>query len=146
MSSNERFVRWQAVLREHLSYAINLFLTFSVAAFGYAFGLVRDKSFHPGAGYPRCLFLASLLLLWVSMFLGIVCVLNRLEDFRGTAQRARGATHESASDKDHLDNLGWLSWGLFYCQVITFGIGVSTLGIVVLLESGIAARGAIAGI
>jgi hypothetical protein len=31
MSSNERFVRWQAVLREHLSYAINLFLTFSVA-------------------------------------------------------------------------------------------------------------------
>jgi hypothetical protein len=82
------------------------------------------------------MFLVALLLLWVSICLGIICVLNRLKDFRGTAQRARGATDDSVPEKTYLDKLGELSWGLFHCQVIAFALGVTVLGIVVLLESG----------
>jgi hypothetical protein len=134
MSSNERFVRWHAVLRKHLSYAINLFLTFSVAALGYGFLLIRDKTFRP-AGSLKGLFGLSLLLLWASLVAGCFCVLNRLEDFRGTALRARGADG-SAPEKEYLDSLGKLSWGLFRSQVVAFGLVVTILGIVVLLESG----------
>ena len=135
MSSNERFVRWQAILREHLSYSIGLVLTFSVAAFGYCFGLVRDQAFTPAAGLFRGMFWLSLFLLWTSLVLGGICILNRLGDFRGTAKRARG-TDGDVPDKAYLDELGKLTWKLFTLQIIAFASGVTILGIVVLRTSG----------
>lgn len=135
MPTNERFVRWQATLREHLSYAVNLFLTFSVAALGYGFSLVRDKTFIP-VGCVRCLFLMSLFLLWASIVLGMLCVLNRLRDFRGTAQRVRGVVDKSIPEKEYLDRLGEITWNLFYCQCMAFGLGVTALGFAVLLGDG----------
>jgi hypothetical protein len=134
MQGTARFVRWQAIYREHFSYAVNLFLTYSVAAFGYGLNLIRDNSFAPLVGLSRCLFWLSLCLLWVSIVLGIWCVLNRLADFRGTAQRALGSG--SAPEKDNLDKIGTLSRWVFYCQSASFGLGVTTLGIVMLRAYG----------
>jgi hypothetical protein len=132
----ERFVRWQAILREHLSYAINLFLTYSVAAFGYCLSLLRDKSFVPTVGVSRCSFWVSILFLWASIVLGIFCVLNRLSDFRGTAGRARKAPSGDAPEQEYLDMLGQLTWKLFYWQVALFALGTTALGVVILRENG----------
>ncbi|SRR5260370_23692082 len=132
----ERFVRWQAILREHLSYAIGLFLTYSVAAFGYCLSLMRDRSFVPAVGVSRCLFWVSLILLWLSIVLGILCVLNRLSDFRGTARRARKAPLGDATEKEYLDTLGQLTWKLFYWQVALFAFGTTALGALILREYG----------
>ncbi len=135
MLTNERFVRWQAILREHLSYTINLFLTFSVAALGYGLSLVRDRSFSP-TGLMLGIFWISVVSMWVSICLGIICVLNRLSDFRGTAQRARQAANDSTHEREYLDMLGGLTWGWFYGQAVTFGVGATALGIVILHEYG----------
>jgi hypothetical protein len=56
MNNNQRFVRWQVILREQLSYAINLFLAFSVATLGYSLNLLRDQAFAPPVGRTLCLF------------------------------------------------------------------------------------------
>ncbi len=135
MLGDNRFVRWQTILREYLGYAINLFLTYSVAAFGYCLSLMRDKSFVPPVGVSRCLFWLALVLLWLSIGLGIWCVLNRLSDFRGTARRARGTSYEGGvPEREYLDALGTLTWNLFYWQIGLFAVGVTALGIVLLRE------------
>jgi hypothetical protein len=135
MPGNDRFVRWQAILREHLGYTINLFLTFSVAALGYCLSLIRDRSFTP-TGFLLVIFWISVVSMWLLIFLGIVCVLNRLSDFRGTARRARLAASDPTQEKEYLDMLGGLTWRWFYGQTISFGIGATALGIVVLREYG----------
>jgi|HubBroStandDraft_6_1064221.scaffolds.fasta_scaffold463433_2 hypothetical protein len=136
MNDNQRFVRWQAILREQLSYAINLFLAFSVATLGYGLNLLRDQAFAPPVGRTRCLFWFSLVALWASSVLGGGCVINRLRDFRGTARRARGAVGNDSAQKEYLDALGKLTWRLFYWQVILYGIGATSLSGVILCEYG----------
>jgi hypothetical protein len=136
MPSNNRFIRWQAILREHLGYAINLFLTYSVAAGAYCLSLIRDQSFAPAAGISRDFFWLALLALWGSAVLGGLCVINRLRDFQGTAQRARGALDGDAPRKEYLEMLGDLTWNLFYWQIGSFGFGATALGVVILREYG----------
>lgn len=41
--SNERFQRWQKITIDQLGYALNLILTFTVAALGYWFVLLRER-------------------------------------------------------------------------------------------------------
>jgi hypothetical protein len=71
---------------------------------------------------------------WLSIVLGIVCVLNRLSDFRATARRARLAASDPTQEKEYLDMLGGLTWRWFYGQIISFGIGATAFGIVLLHE------------
>jgi hypothetical protein len=80
--------RWQKIQIDQFGYALNLFLTFAVAALGYWFALLKDDSFDL-AGSAEFWFLMSFFMLLIAIFGGGYCVLNRLADFRGTAQRAR---------------------------------------------------------
>jgi hypothetical protein len=135
MVDKERFIRWQAILREHLSYTINLLLTFSVAALGYSLSLIRDHAFNP-TGLFLYVFWIALVSLWLSICLGIFCIFNRLSDFRATAQRAKQAATGPADRGQYIDMLGKLTWGWFYAQAIFFGVGATALGIVILHEYG----------
>ena len=63
-------------------------------------------------------------------------MLNRLSDFRGTAQRAKQAADDSTHERGYLDMLGELTWGWFYGQSISFAVGATALGIVILHEYG----------
>ena len=63
------------------------------------------------------------------------CVINRLSDFRGTAQRAKASSMAPA--KEDLDDLGRTTWGLFYAQTITFVIGIALLAVAILATYGI---------
>jgi hypothetical protein len=56
-------------------------------------------------------------------------MLNRLRDFRGTAQRAKDSS--DAPLKEELDQMGKLTWSLFYGQVWTFIAALACLGTVV---------------
>lgn len=66
--------------------------------------------------------LFALIALGVSATCGLICVVNRLWDFRGTARRARN--HPGAPAKEHLDGLGKRSWALFYMQWAAFFVGI----------------------
>ena len=129
------FVRWQKIAIDQLGYAVNLVLTFAVAALGYWFVLLRDKDFAPGAS-ARCMLLLSFMALAGSAIAGLVCILNRLRDFRGTARRARSESDGEKPAKEYLDGLGRVTWVLFYFQAVSFAVGIVFLAVALLLTDG----------
>ncbi len=133
--TSDGFQRWQKITIDHLGYAQNLILTFTVAALGYWFVLLRDKEFTPSVAAKYMMRLA-LITLGVSAFSGLYSVVNRLWDFSGTARRARDDSSPDAPSKAYLDKLGKITWGLFYCQIITFTLGMILMGIALLLTDG----------
>jgi len=130
---NERFVRWQKIAIDQLSYALNLVFTLTIATLGYCFVLLKDREFTPGSS-ARCAMLLSLSALAFSAICGLACVLNRLRDFRATAKRARNAPDAPAQDE--LRGVGGITWGLFYAQVFSFALGIAAIAITLLLTYG----------
>jgi hypothetical protein len=132
-SAGDKFARWQKITIDQLGYALNLILTFTIAALGYCFVLLRDNGF-----VPRCpakyTLLFSLLALAISALCGLATVLTRLSDFRGTAKRAR--KRADAPDAGYLNCLGRTTWVLFYVHLIAFAIGVAALATTILLTYG----------
>lgn len=132
-NNDRRFIRWQKIALDQLGYALNLLFALSIAALGYCFVLLRDKDFVPGSS-AKCFLLAALLLLSISTISGFFCILNRLWDIRGTAQRARGSAE--APSTDELRELGRGTWRLFNCHAFTFALGVVSLAVTLLLAYG----------
>ena len=133
--NRDAFVRWQGITISQMSYAINLVLGLAVAALGFLVNLLVNADFVPVAGQGVMLAVA-LCLLVASVVLGIICVVNRLRDFRVTARIARGRQKESPAEelaplREHSRRLGRRTWGLFWWQIGTFGGGVvlATVGV-----------------
>jgi len=129
---NERFARWQKITIDHLGFCNNLILALAIAALSYSLSLAQNTTFI-AARAARCylgtmLFIA-LVALALSIVSGLSCMLNRLHDFRGTAQRAKDSP--DAPSKEELDQMGKLTWGLFYGQAWTFLAALAFLGIAV---------------
>lgn len=132
-TENDKFPRWQKITIDQFGYTLNLILTFTIAALGYWFVLLKDRDFAP-ASSAKCIMILSLLALAFSAICGIICAINRLWDFRGTAQRAHD--NPEAPTKEHLDRLGRITWVLFYLQLSTFTLGVALLAVSLLLTYG----------
>jgi hypothetical protein len=130
---DDRFQRWQKIAIDQLTYGLNLILVLATATLGYWSSLLRDDKFVLGPS-AKCAMLLSLWALALSVGSGLLCVLNRLWDFRGTARRARN--HPEAPTKDELEGLGRVTWWLFYFQWATFAVGVVALGTALLLTCG----------
>jgi len=125
---NESFIRWQAITIAQLSYAINLILTFSVAAIGFAVTLLLNEKFNPGL-WQSCAFSLSLILLLASGAFGIWCTINRLRDFRATTKISKlrdkeGEKSEVQNLRSLTRNLGNKTWGIFWWQIGTFSAGI----------------------
>jgi hypothetical protein len=124
-------VRWQKVTIDQLSYCTNLTLVLAVAALGYALTFAKDADFI--SGKERCslavLLLIGLLGLSVSVLCGLLCTLNRLHDFRETAQRAKDSP--DAVSKEESDQMGKVTWRLFYAQTWAFLVAIALVAIVV---------------
>lgn len=129
------FVRWQSITIAQLTYSVNLILALAVSALGFQVTLLLNDEFVP-VGWQKCAFGASMLALLSSIGLGIWCVVNRLRDFRATTKAARLREAGRAADdiqpyRDLADKLGKGTWGLFWWQIGTFGVGIvfTTLGV-----------------
>jgi hypothetical protein len=131
-TQNERFVRWQKISIEHLGFCNNLILAIAIAALSYSVTLTQDKTFvaartaHPYLGPVLFIALGALSL---SVVLGLLCMLNRLRDFRATAQRAKDSL--AAVSKEEVGQMGKITWILFYSQAWTFMAAFVCLGTVV---------------
>lgn len=108
----------------------NLMLGFAVAALGLWISLLRDTDFHPH-GWPNCSFVLSGIAIIVSFASGIWCSLNRLWDFRITAEIARGKLEgkELIDKRTRSEKLGGRSWALLYWQIATLVLAAIFLGI-----------------
>lgn len=121
------FVRWQSITIAQLTYSVNLILGLAVAALGFQVALLLNEQFHP-SGWQKCAFGASMFTLLLSIGLGIWCVINRLRDFRATTRAARLREKGRPDDeiqpyRDLYEKLSEKTWGLFWWQIGTFGVG-----------------------
>jgi len=133
--NRESSIRWQGRSIEQFGYALNLILGLSVAAIGYELSILLDDEFKR-AGWQNCLFVISMLSLLLSVAVGLWCVVNRLRDFRATAETARD--REDGASALKLQPLRTLTctlrkrtWLLFWWQIAAFGIGILLLVIAV---------------
>lgn len=129
----ERFVRWQQISIAQLGYTLNLVLTFTIAAIGYAFSLLKDNDFKPPCS-ARCALLFALISLAIAAISGLACVLNRLRDFQGTARRVRRKPNAPSSRE--LRVMGSRTYRLFYAQLLFCFLGISALAVALLLTYG----------
>jgi hypothetical protein len=132
-ADRESFVRWQANAREQFSSVSNLVLGLSTGLLAFlTSGLVSPNT---ASTCMLIISVASLAALTGSIALGVWCSINRLRDFRATAQIARsrcnGDLVESEARAD-TKVIGNRSWQLFYCQVTLFVVGSVGLAISVL--------------
>jgi hypothetical protein len=130
---SDRCQRWRKIAIDQLSYTLNLTLTFTIAALGFWFALLKDKDFTPVSAAKPWMW-SSLAGLTLSAFFGFICDLCRLWDFRGTARRA--CQYGEAPSKDELRELGETTWVLLYVQLGTFLLGVIALAGALLLSYG----------
>ena len=125
------FIRWQSITIAQLAYAINLILGFSVATLAFQVTTLLNEKFNP-VSWQKCAFSLSLLLLLISVSLGILCVINRLRDFRTTTKVAKMREEKKSEGeirpyRDLYKMLGNRTWTLFWWQLGTFGVGVFLL-------------------
>ena len=127
MSENVRFIRWQHVRIVQFGFVNNTVLALATASIGFA--LAREA---PVDGWKLCLFGIGTALLSLSVLFALWCALNRLWDFRITAQIAGGRMDERelAAARYETRKLGDRTWGLLYCQLGTFALGLLSLALV----------------
>ena len=131
MNKNEpkgSFISWQSTTITQLTYSVNLILGLSVGVLGFQVALLLNDKFKPIV-WQKCVFSISMVLLFVSVALGIWCVINRLRDFRATAKAARMRENEESNEdiqpyRDLYKKLGNKTWIIFWWQVGTFGVGI----------------------
>lgn len=126
--SKGSFVRWQSITIAQLTYSVNLILGFAVATLGFQVTLLLNEKFLP-VGWQKCIFSLSMLTVLMSIGFGIWCVINRLRDFRATMRAARLREDEKPDAeiqplRDLYTKLGKYTWGLFWWQIATFGVGI----------------------
>jgi hypothetical protein len=106
----ERYVRWQDNTRKQLSFFNNLLLTLSVGFLSFAYKNISDMKIEFSLSDPdlsTTLLVLSIVSILMSIFVGLLCVINRLYDFRITTHinRIRYWVEKSKNntDKSRLD-------------------------------------------
>jgi hypothetical protein len=125
------FIRWQSTVIAQFTYTVNLVLGLSVAALAFQISTLLESDFNP-VSWQKFSFSISLLALVASVVLGICCVANRLLDFRATAQAARMREQRASGEEMEVHRLrakrhGAWTWGIFWSQLGTFGVGIVLL-------------------
>jgi hypothetical protein len=84
---NESYIRWQNIRITQLGFANNLIITLTVASLGYLMNFINSHNILNF--FQKLLFWISSTLLIFSCFVGLLVIINRLEDFKITAQIAK---------------------------------------------------------
>ena len=141
LEHNGSFVRWQKITLDQLGYTVGLILAFSGAALGFALNTIGADGYTPYC-WSKATMLLGLITQAASLFLGLWCVSNRLEDFRETMRIARcrevarddGVTwgrieEKLRSRRERTKRLGERTWCLFRWQLRMFIVGVVFIGV-----------------
>ena len=125
-SDRESYLRWQTIALTQLGYTINLMMTLA----GGVLAFVVKEKLDRVVNASGCGWHFALVCLGASVVLAIAANVTRALDFRYTrsAARARWKDGEDHQELYTLANLfGSWTWGLFFCQAVTFALGVMFL-------------------
>jgi hypothetical protein len=147
--AHEAFVHWQEVTSTQLGHTINLVLTLTTAAVGFAINLVLGRR-TPPLSLDRCAFFWSLISLISAVLIGLAANYCRMLDFRWTTRAARGREMHArselrealsekqlarAQDREKYSNcaeaFGKVTWRLLFFQLLSFLLGVALLALAV---------------
>jgi len=132
---SEVFARWQAVTQEHLSGLIKVIIGITIGLMAFDSGLILKGTVSDATAKLLCVVAIALLI--ASLVFGIWCMINRLNDFRLTAQIVRG---RDRGDKDIDEErqkskmLGRLTWHLVKTQLTTFAFGAAASAVAILWQ------------
>jgi hypothetical protein len=133
--ARESFIRWQSITLGHFSAVSNLTLGLSTGLLAFfSNALLAPQSV---SGCALALSTLSLGMLALSVAVAVCCAINRLRDFRATAQiaRARSKGQPVAEEsRREVKVLGKLSWRLFWWQLVLFAIGAGSAALSVVLR------------
>ena len=131
IKSNERFIRWQGILREHVTFLNNLLLAIAIAIIGYLISTLKEPTFNVN-GYKKALFSFGLILTLLSTLFALAAAFSRLFDFRTTLKKIRTEIENKNSTeletmKTWIELYGKTTWSLLYFQIGTFMMGTLVL-------------------
>lgn len=117
------YLKWQDIRINQLGYANNLIIALAVALLGFTIKFIQTEDLIL-SNFQKVLFWIICSLIIISVGLGIYVVLNRLEDFKLTAQiaRKRETNERDGIENDRLksEKLGKKTWNSFIWQIVTF--------------------------
>ncbi|PZW37596.1 hypothetical protein LX95_02878 [Mesonia algae] len=131
------FARWQLVRINQLTFINNLILGLSLGLLAYVFNFVQSDEIIFSC-IQKILFWIGCITSLCSIALALLLALNRLKDFRKTANLVRKLEKKDLDEKNKsrqiTDNLGKTTWKLFYWQIATFCISFVTFSIFILMD------------
>jgi hypothetical protein len=137
MEKSGKYIRWQAIRINQLGFINNLILGLSLGLLAYNFNFIIPDEIQLNC-FQKLLFWISIILNVTSVFIALILAINRLEDFRLTAQISRkeekNQTDNIKFDRAKSNKLGKKTWCLFTWQIATFLIGFLTSAIYILIE------------
>lgn len=137
MEKNDKYIRWQAIRIKQLGFINNLVLGLSVGLLAYNFKFILPDEVRLNS-IQKILFWISSFLTVISVFIALILSINRLEDFRLTAQIARKEEKKKTDnieiERAQSNKLGKKTWCLFTWQIATFLIGFLTSAIYIIIE------------
>ncbi|KFF04480.1 hypothetical protein [Flavobacterium reichenbachii] len=136
MTDNDSHTRWQNILITQLGLANNLIILLAVGLLGFGITFLKDVTVL--SFYQKIFFWCSCILILVSIGFGITVIINRLDDFKITAQIARkrqtGNRDGIENDRQESKGLGKQTWNYFIIQVSTFLVGFLCLLVLILIQ------------
>jgi hypothetical protein len=132
----ERFIRWQKITLDQLSFLNNLIIVTSSGILTFEIYLIFPEPKFDINQMKIILF--SSICLSFSVMLGIITAINRLIDFKKTKELVRDRWKNESKNKIkdlelETDNLGRWTWNFFWGQLSFFLIGVGILAILIIL-------------
>jgi len=137
MGDNQSYLRWQKIRITQLGYTNNLIIALAIGLLAFIVSYIQTEGLE--LSYLQKYFFWSGTGLSISSIgLGIYVVVNRLEDFRLTAQIARNREKNKRdtidSDRIKTAKLGKRTKITFILQIATFLIAFLLLLIMIILE------------
>ncbi|WP_340158744.1 hypothetical protein [uncultured Maribacter sp.] len=137
MDKKSTYNKWENHRITQLSFINNLVIVLSVALIGYVFDFIKPSNIILNCT-QKFFFWVGLLLIIVSVFVGILTAINRLEDFRLTAKIARNREKNNRekikADRNQAKIIGKKTWCQFVWQIATFGISFLCFSVTILIE------------
>jgi hypothetical protein len=129
--ANENYIRWQANTIAQLGNCINILLVLGMAIFGFYFDAIISKKFGV-LGCETYLLRAGLTFIGFSILFGVAAHFTRVLDFRKTSKIASLSENDQdakliESFRISAKNLGKITWGFVWSQLMVFCTGIILL-------------------
>jgi hypothetical protein len=136
-NDNDSYIRWQNIRISQLGFINNLIIGLSIALLGFIIDFIQTDNLILN-NFQKLMFWIGSLLILSSIGIGIFVVINRLEDFKLTAQIARKRENKKNTEDENERTisklLGKRTWKYFTWQIATFLIGFIAFLVLVFIE------------